>query len=184
MRGSGSGRKRPSCSGTRNGSSSVGLVQLVRQAEAHRLRRGDHRHQRGHQVHPLAVHHHAEMQLQPVDAGAFLQRGGQVAVRLGEADREVVGDLDRPAFRAQRRQVVQQHAQPGGAVLVARQHQVVGPGIGVPARRHPADAARTRSRPGAASAAPPRRAGAPGDTACRRAPSWCGARSAPTTNGP
>ena len=84
---------------------------------------GEQRQQRGHQIHPLAVHHDAEMQFQPVDAGPLVQLGGDVAIGLDHPDREVGGGVDRPAGGAQRRDFVEHDAEPVGAVLIVFQEE-------------------------------------------------------------
>ena len=61
----------------------------------------------------VAADRDAQMQFQPVDAGRFLQFGGEIAVGGDDVDREVVIDLDLPSFGAQLRHHLENDRQPG-----------------------------------------------------------------------
>ena len=131
---------RPSGSGSRTGplGEFSGATPAAHQVEQH-----------GNEVHLLPVDRYAEMQVQPVDAGAFLQPCLQRALGLNQADGEIGGDLHLPAIRPQRRDLLLQHEEPVGVVLrlVVQQE-----GVGAAERRqrhprgHEADAQQARHR--------------------------------------
>ena len=118
----GKASSRPSGSGSRTGPS----------ANSVRRHPGGHQvEQHGDEVHLLPVDRHAEMQVQPVDAGAFLQPCLQWALGLDQADGEIGGDLHLPAIRPQCRDLLLQHEEPVGVVLrLVVQQEGIGAGRG------------------------------------------------------
>ena len=77
-------------------------------------------------VDPLAVDRDADVELEPVDAAAFVQDRIDVAVGLGERRRETWLDLDPPAFRAQPGCHLDEEARPGHGIVVGKDEVAAG----------------------------------------------------------
>jgi hypothetical protein len=121
MRDIGSDSSRPS--------SSVRTKGLSSSAPSTGLGAGDQPDQRGNQVDLLAVHRHAEVQFQPVDAGASHKFGFDIGIGGQHLHRKVGIDVDRPPGAPQARHLLGDDLQPGRVGASLAQGEIVGVGV-------------------------------------------------------
>ena len=96
------------------------------------VRRRDQIDDRSDEVDRLPVDRHAEMQLQPVDAGAFAQLRLDRAVGADQLEGEVAGHVDLPSGGLQSRQGVVEDLRPGEVVALGEEVALMGGGHAVP----------------------------------------------------
>jgi hypothetical protein len=101
------------------------LVGRVRDRANAEGRARDRREDGRHQINSLAIDQRAKVELEPVDAGAFVKLRRNLAVRLNKADRKIGGDLDLPNGRAKRRHIVLEYVNPSDPVLVIRKDKII-----------------------------------------------------------